>query len=186
MSRQSPNYNDFYGIYEPGNWLYKIKQLPEDFPPYPATRYFENMSQAMAETCTGEVVIITHRPQDMAKYSTLPYDFSSSYENIWGNKERPALRNSFRAGRVTRFYLVDIRTWVTGNEQFPVYDYNINTNQAVLLQNPPFKRWFGDDDNSTDETTIEDIQKRACTRSDGLESEQEGYDYFAGWYRDDY
>ncbi|KEY68838.1 hypothetical protein S7711_11504 [Stachybotrys chartarum IBT 7711] len=180
-------YKDFYGIYLEGNWLHKIRQLPRRIsPPHPETIYFENMSEAMAQTCTGEVVIITEDPTHMVKFTINTHNLYNDAGNIWGNKEWPALLNSQWAGRAGPFYLVDIISWDTGNENFPVYDYNIRTHEAMLRTTPPWRtraRPVDDESgsNSTDGAGM-NLAKRACTRSDGLESEPDDIDIFAGFY----
>lgn len=183
----SSRWKDFFGIYLDGNWLKKIQELPRYIsPPHPETQYFENMSEAMAQTCTGEVVIMTEDPTNFRKFSQRPNNLYNDAGNIWGNKERPALRNSFRAGRAGPFYLVDVTTWSTGNENFPVYDYDIVTQDVTRRTTSPWRVASSsvDGEGNSNSTEIGEVslEKRACQRSDGLESELEGYDYFAGLY----
>ncbi|KAK3367562.1 hypothetical protein B0H63DRAFT_535558 [Podospora didyma] len=100
MSQQYPRFKDFYGIDEPTNWLHSIQELPtvpNETPPQIV--YFENMSEAMARSCSGEVVVMSQTPKDMGRYLT--------YENIWKNKEKPALENLQRQGKVGRVLIVD-------------------------------------------------------------------------------
>ncbi|KAL2809165.1 galactose-binding domain-like protein [Aspergillus granulosus] len=133
----SSHYKNFFGIYLEGNWLKKIQELPRYIsPPQPETQYFENMSEAMAQTCTGEVIIMTEDPTNFNKFSQRPNNLYNDAGNIWGNKERPALRNSHRAGPS---YLVDVTSWSTGNENFPVYDYDIDTQDVTRRTTPPWR-----------------------------------------------
>jgi hypothetical protein len=116
VAGNNPKLKDFYGFDKPGNWLYSISQLAkrpgESKPPY--INYFENMSEAMAQMCTGEVVIMSQTPKDMAQYL--------NDENIWKNKERPALLNSIRDREVTNIYVVDFY------DQDKIYEFDLESN----------------------------------------------------------
>lgn len=115
MERAELQYRDFYGIFEPG-WLNSIVPLPK-INGVPATIvYFENMSEAIAQSCKGEVVIITQSPRNMKQYVD-----GSRGENIWKNKERPALEMLWRKKVVTKFYVVDY------NNMDDAYEFNIVT-----------------------------------------------------------
>ncbi len=107
MARIFPGqYQDFYGIDQATNWLHSIDLLPTeavDNKVPPRIQYFENMSEAMAKRCKGEVVIVTQTPLLMNLYDeTGPY-----YPNIWANKEKPALIQRKKDNLITRFLLVD-------------------------------------------------------------------------------
>ncbi|KAI0400689.1 hypothetical protein F4802DRAFT_471553 [Xylaria palmicola] len=94
---------DFYAMDDPNSWLAPIRKLP---PPDRNNRgkqayifYFEAMSMAMAERCTGEITIMTPMPANMAAYSLPPI------VNIWGNIELPSLIK--RRQHITRSVVVD-------------------------------------------------------------------------------
>jgi hypothetical protein len=200
MARQNPNVNDYYGIYEEGNWLYKIVERqraepPRTGAPYP-TRYFQSMSRAMAESCSGEVVILTERPETMkARYST-PVRPGGECMNIWGDKERPALDTLKRRGVVTNLYVVDARNYFGAHSDYPtVYDYDVVRDQITGVSNKVFRP--GDGmlmprellNNETVRAEFEELhrlQKRACGLDHAVESEIPGTDYFAGFYDTDY
>ena len=103
MATADPDqYRDFYGIEESGNWLHSIKDLPlvpadDDTPTM--TQYFQNMSEAMAKLCSGEVVVMTQTPTVMSYYEKV--------KNIWSNKELPALRSLAAEGKISRVLVVD-------------------------------------------------------------------------------
>lgn len=91
---------DFYGIDEKDNWLHSIIGLPINKNEAPSMiQYFENMSEAMAQACSGEVVVMTQTSDKMGQYVV-------GDENIWKNKERPALQGLIKQGRVTRMLVV--------------------------------------------------------------------------------
>ena len=69
----------------------------------PRVQYFENMSEAMAKKCRGEVVIMTQTPTELPSYEK----GEPRWPNIWASKERPALLASIRDGLVTRVLVVD-------------------------------------------------------------------------------
>jgi hypothetical protein len=202
MAQQNPNVHDFYGIYEPGNWLYKIVEMqrinppPLNTAPYP-TRYFQAMSVAMAESCSGEVVILSERPFELREmYSTLqPGD--TELKNIWGGKERPALLNLWRLGVVTNLYVVDARGYFGAHADPPpkVYDYDIEndvvTGESTRRFEPGMGRLMPREllNNETARAEWEELhrlQKRACDRDSAVASEMQPYDYFAGFYDRDY
>lgn len=80
----------YYGIFDPTNRLYKISQLGN----VPGTskpariQYFENMSRAMANKCTGNIYLYSQTPENLLQYGTPPLA-----PNIWHNVELTALRN---------------------------------------------------------------------------------------------
>jgi hypothetical protein len=113
MEAAELQYRDFYGIFEPG-WLNSIVSLPKINNVPPHIVYFENMSEAIAQSCSGEVVIITQSPDNMKQYVD-----GTRGENIWKNKERPALEILWRRGVVTKFYVVDY------NNMDDAYEFNI-------------------------------------------------------------
>ncbi len=50
--------------------------------------YFENMSRAMAQKCTGQIYLLTQTPQDLNRYRNAP-----DFPNIWITTEWEALKN---------------------------------------------------------------------------------------------
>lgn len=125
MANQDNKFKDFYGVHEPNNWLhsfYQLPQIPADNGAPTEIQYFENMSEAMARSCSGEVVIMTQTPRDMAQYLQVP--------NIWRNKERPALISLHRQGKISRFLIVD---W---NNMDNIYEFDIETNVAGTVLIP--------------------------------------------------
>lgn len=107
MADSDPNYRDFYGVDLPDNWLntfYKLRPIAADRGVPSQIQYFENMSEAMAKSCTGEVVVVTQTPESMG-------DYVRDGKNIWATKERPALLASLRAGKITRFLVVEYDHW---------------------------------------------------------------------------
>jgi hypothetical protein len=59
---------------------------------------------------------MSQTPKEMDRYMR--------FENIWKNKERPALINLKKQGKITRFLVVD---WNNKND---IYDFDIETNLA--------------------------------------------------------
>lgn len=119
MQAESSKHRDYYGIFEPG-WLHSIVDLGK-IGTVPATIvYFENMSKAIADSCSGEVVIITQSPRNMKQYVD-----GTRGENIWKNKERPSLRSLYHEKIVTKFFVVDY------NNMEDAYEFDIDTNELV-------------------------------------------------------
>lgn len=200
MAQQNKNVKDFYGIYEPGNWLYKVVELQRSNPPrvgapYP-TRYFQAMSQAMAESCSGEVVILSERPDKLhERYSTLAPG-NTEFMNIWGDRERPALMSLKRRGIVTKLYVVDARGYFGAHSDYPtVYDYDIINDRITGESDKVFvpgmrrvmpRELLGNDTVRAEWGELHRLQKRACDKDNAVGSEMSGYDYFAGFYDKDY
>lgn len=200
MAQANKNVKDFYGIYEPGNWLYKVVELQRGSPPrtgapYP-TRYFQSMSQAMAESCSGEVVILSERPLNLHdRYSTLVPP-NTEFMNIWGDRERPALLTLKRRGVVTNFYVVDARGYFGANSPYPdVYDYDVVADRVTGKSQKVFvpgvgkmmpRELLSNETIRAEWEELHKLQKRACDRDSGVESEITPYDYFAGFYDSDY
>ncbi|KAM7199495.1 hypothetical protein V8F20_005679 [Naviculisporaceae sp. PSN 640] len=107
MADSNPQYQDFYGVDLPDNWLhtfYKLRPIAADRGVPSQIQYFENMSEAMAKSCTGEVVVVTQTPESME-------DYVRDGKNIWATKERPALLASWRARKISRFLVVKYEEW---------------------------------------------------------------------------
>ncbi|OTA63986.1 hypothetical protein K449DRAFT_432485 [Hypoxylon sp. EC38] len=86
---------DFYGIFDPQNRLYPISQMgyiPNTNPQKEWFRvYFEHMSEAMAQMCTGKIYVLSQTPQNLAQYGVPPLK-----PNIWNDIELAALRRHLR------------------------------------------------------------------------------------------
>ncbi|KAL8366131.1 hypothetical protein RB595_004754 [Gaeumannomyces hyphopodioides] len=153
MAQDSPNrYQDFYGLYERDNWLNSIDSIPTTRSSVPPPIvYFENMSEAMAQSCSGEVVIMSMSTDDMKRYIDGP-------PNIWRNKERPALLALKRQGKISRFLLVDY------DSPQRVYTFDIETNERGRLHLDPLES------RSLDGLHLDEgLRKRDCgSQSDGL------------------
>ena len=115
MESAELQYRDFYGIYNPG-WLNSIVGLGKIGSVPAPIIYFENMSEAIAQSCSGEVVVMSQSPHDMKQYID-----GTRGENIWKNKERPALEILWRRKIVTKFYVVDY------DNMDDIYEFNIVT-----------------------------------------------------------
>ncbi len=95
---------DFYGIEEPDNWMhsaYALRKHPPDKGIPTHIQYFRAMSEAMARSCSGEVVVISQTPADMGRYGN-PND-----PNIWWQKEKPALEALIQRGVINRMLVAD-------------------------------------------------------------------------------
>ncbi len=158
-TNQLGRFLDFYGIDDPPNWLESIKGLPLLDPNEAPTmiQYFENMSEAMAKRCGGEVVIMTQTPTrpGMAAYGVAPI-----YPNIWVNKEKPALAMSIKRNKVTRVLLVDY------NDPDNIWEYDLLENQVGDLVPPSTLMSRDLHGNETDEARL--LQRQACGFSSGL------------------
>lgn len=79
---------NYYGIFDPDNRLYPISELGNipntKKPAY--IQYFENMSRAMANMCTGQIYLLTQTPENLQQYSKPPLS-----PNIWSTTEHKAL-----------------------------------------------------------------------------------------------
>jgi len=150
------------------------------------------MSQAMAESCSGEVVIFTERPGTMKEnYSTI-VPGRKDCRNIWGDRERPALLTLKNRRIVTDLYVIDARGYFGPQSGTPtVYDYNIRTDRITGVSNRVFVPGMGrlmprellsNDTARAEWEAVHRLEKRSCERDSGVGSEILGYDYFAGWY----
>ncbi len=146
----------------------------------------------MAESCTGEVVIFTERPDKMKElYSTIQPG-SNDCKNIWGDKERPALLEQWKKGLVTNLYVIDARGYFGTQSPTPtVYDYNIKDDVVTGVSSKVFeisKRGLMPRELLSNETAraeweeLHQMGKRSCDRDNALASQLEGADYFAGLY----
>jgi hypothetical protein len=72
---------DFWSVEKKGSWLYSLTQFevpkthPEEASPTKKAyyKYFENMSRAMAESCSGRVFVMTDRPEELKSYAYIWY-----------------------------------------------------------------------------------------------------------------
>lgn len=162
---------DYYSIFEPKNRLYPISQMGViEGSGNPGKQwhiiYFEHMSEAMAQMCTGQIYVLSQTPQDLAQYGVPPLQ-----PNIWNDKELAALRrhlqelgDSLIAIDSTR--LPDVVAWrinwrtldVEGSATFPTETWEPFN---LTLEYGPW------------------TQRRAdlCGNS-GVDSEPDGYDFF--------
>ncbi|KAM7184014.1 hypothetical protein V8F33_013245, partial [Rhypophila sp. PSN 637] len=119
MADQDPaNFLDFYDIENKDNWLHTflaLPPIPEDRGVPTHIQYFENMSEAMAKSCTGEVVVVSQTPEDMGRYVR-------DGLNIWASKERPALMANQAAGKISRFLVVEYGKWNN------IWEFDIKSN----------------------------------------------------------
>ena len=153
------------------------------------------MSQAMAESCSGEVVIFTERPQSINEYSNHPTG-SLDCRNIWGDRERPALLRLKNLGVVTNLYVIDARGYFGTHSATPtVYDYDIVDDVITGESNRVFVPGMGrlmprellsNDTARAEWEEVHRLEKRSCDRDSGVASELPGADYFAGVYDQDY
>ncbi len=125
MADGDPKFKDFCSIYKDTNWLHSTVGLPlgpadKDVPT--TIQYFENMLEAMARSCSGEVVIMSQTPGLMSFYM---YE-----ENIWKNMERPAPEILKKQGKITRFLIVDY------NDPTQIWVFNIAENQQLAKVSP--------------------------------------------------
>jgi hypothetical protein len=101
-----------------------------------------------------------------------------------------------RSRKVTDFYVVDARGYFGVQSPYPtVYDYNVLTGLVTGVSNKVFEPGSGRLmprellSNETVRAAWEELhrlQKRACDRDSGVESEISGFDYFGGFYDRDY
>jgi hypothetical protein len=156
MAETSNQYQDFYGIDKEDNFLNSIDKLQMDsaidkgVPP--TIQYFENMSEAMARSCSGEVVILSQTPETMHRYTYFP--------NIWWNKERRALDALRKQGKISRFLVADYddptKIW-----EFDIVDNKIGNrvDESTLLSRSL-------EQNETEASRL--LQRQACGTSNGL------------------
>lgn len=160
-------YKDFYGIFLENNWLRSIADLRGNHPPR-YILYFQSMSEAMAETCSGEVIVITQHPDDMQR-------FEEGY-NIWKDKERPALQKRKLDGYVTNVVVVEVGT-------DKMWELDIDTlvrgKPVTQLRNGDFR--VGLRTNGTEAQGSIEKREDLCDSS-GVEQEPEDLDIFNGDY----
>ncbi len=145
----------------------------------------------MAESCKGEVVILTERPESIKDYST-PQGRGFDCRNIWGDRERPALLTLKRRGVVTNLYVIDARGYFGTHSPTPtVYDYDIENDRITGVSNRVFVPGMGrlmprdllsNDTARAEWEEVHRLEKRSCDRDSGVASQLPGADYFAGFY----
>ncbi|KAI1774080.1 hypothetical protein F4818DRAFT_91824 [Hypoxylon cercidicola] len=166
---------DYYGIFDPDNPLYPISQMGEIDGTVPAKpyyiEYFENMSEAMAQMCTGKIYVLTQTPQNLAQYGVPPLK-----PNIWHEKELAALRNHLRE-------LDEVLIAIDATQLPNVVAWRVNWRTLDSEGTGTFPRikeetWVPY--NMTDELAYGPMtQQRAdlCENS-AVDEEPEGYDFF--------
>lgn len=148
-----PELRDMFEAGRPGGWL----DFLDDTNPQRFT-YFENMSEAMANLCSGHVFVMTPNPGEIHLYGSKTPKNDNNDHSIWNNVERPALR---RGGQVTAVYAIDATNPRMGRkvnlETGEPEDGNMNfffINPPTLqkrdqkcvpnfLYEPPGEDWFG-------------------------------------------
>ncbi|KAH0419935.1 NPP1 domain-containing protein [Colletotrichum camelliae] len=111
-----PGVRDFYAMFTPGSWLDPIRKKQEEFeatlPPGvvpPSIRYFQKMSEAMAEACYGDIIIMTETPSELALYEPGKKYQDARFSNIFWSHERPVLQRKVKAGEA-KLYVLDSNT----------------------------------------------------------------------------
>ncbi|KAH7304439.1 hypothetical protein B0I35DRAFT_414486 [Stachybotrys elegans] len=166
----SARFKDFYGIQEPDNWLHSIEGMPlipSDRGVPTMIQYFENVSEAMARSCSGEVVLVSKTPLAMRQYL-----YS---ENIWKNKERPALMNLNEQGKISRFLLVNY------NNMDEIWEYDIENSQRGNRVSPEDLLYRRDQDMEHESEEFRILHRDACDTS-GLGQRPSQGDPFADNY----
>ncbi len=168
-------YRDFYGIHVPGNWgnsFYKMDPIPEDDDIPTHIQYFRAMSEAMAKSCSGEVVLFTQTPGDYSRYG------NRLNPNIWWQKEKPALQALWEKGVVDKFIIADYNEINSpGGPRLWRADLRIGTLARMPVSELQSKR---DLENETEEEAL--LRRQFCD-SNGLAQRIPGGDPFADPYQ---
>ncbi|KAI6084417.1 hypothetical protein F4821DRAFT_170423 [Hypoxylon rubiginosum] len=166
---------DFYGMFDRDSPLFPITEMDpveNTDPPKPQfIVYFENMSEAMAQMCTGKIYLLTQTPQNLAQYGVPPLA-----PNIWSEKELPALRNHLRE-------LSDVLITIDATQLPTVVAWRVNwrtldSEGTGTLPNRKEEIWVPY--NMTEELAYGPMtQQRAnlCENS-GIDEEPDDYDFF--------
>lgn len=113
-----------------GSWLNFLDGTQDMF------TYFENMSRAMANLCSGIVYVMSPDPKNIHDYGS-GKGGNNDY-SIWNNLERPTLRDG---GRVSIAYAVDATDPSQGWE-VDLQTGKVKTDDPVTLRfiNPPVRK----------------------------------------------
>jgi hypothetical protein len=99
---------NFWSVMEKGSWLNPLtkfdvpKTYPEEESPTKKAyyKYFENMSRAMAESCSGRVFVMTDRPDELDSYAYIWYiEWLALFEKY---------RHGVGQSKVTKLYAVGV------------------------------------------------------------------------------
>ncbi|KXH60489.1 hypothetical protein CSAL01_10144 [Colletotrichum salicis] len=171
---------DFYAMFTPGSWLDPVRKKQEEFeatkPPGvvpPSIRYFQQMSQSMAEACYGDIIIMTETPSELALYEPGKKHQDARFNNIFWSHERPVLQRKVNAGEA-KLYALDSNT----KEAWEVT--NIKTFE--LGPSRKFRRDLESDNKTSDVFGRSRLQARAnMCQSNGLGSQGLGQDWFGSY-----
>ncbi|TEA17036.1 hypothetical protein C8034_v000496 [Colletotrichum sidae] len=172
---------DFYAMFTPGSWLDPVRKKQEEFeaskPPGivpPSIRYFQQMSQSMAEACYGDIIIMTETPSELALYEPGKKHQDIRFNNIFWSHERPVLQRKVRSGQA-KLFAMDYST----KEAWEVK--NINTFE-LASSSVRFKRDLEANNETSEVFGRSKLQARAnmCS-SNGLGSQGLGQDWFGSY-----
>jgi len=179
-SLSHPGVNDFYAVYNKDAWLKAIylKNLEWEAGGRvgvgPATRYFQQMSTAMAQACSGDIYIMSETPAELRRYDPTHATSLGRPGNIFWSHEAPTLARK-RTG--TRLIAVDVRTlkmWqITSTRTWTL-------GEELTDELGPGMGRMGPEWNATVPTVLTEPQLRArdmCQFS-GLGSQPLGEDWF--------
>lgn len=116
---------NFWEISVQGSWLFHLYQTPSQF------TYFENMSRAMANKCSGKVFVMSFEPENTASFGTDgPGVGNNNEHSIWNSVEVVALRNK---GKTTQLIGIHATTK-------QAYSLNLNDLSSNGLYTGPVPR----------------------------------------------
>ncbi|GKT62698.1 NPP1 domain-containing protein [Colletotrichum tofieldiae] len=171
---------DFYAMFTPNSWLdpVRLKQAeyeatkPAGIVP-PSIRYFQQMSQSMAEACYGDIIIMTETPKELALYEPGKKHQDARFNNIFWSHERPVLQRKVRA-KQAKLYALDSST----KEAWEI----INIDTFELGSSTQFRRDLQYGNETFDVQSRAELQARAnMCQSSGLGSQPLGQDWFGSY-----
>ncbi|TDZ31616.1 hypothetical protein C8035_v001852 [Colletotrichum spinosum] len=171
---------DFYAMFTPGSWLDPIRKKQQEFEKTqpsgvvpPSIRYFQQMSESMAEACFGKIIILTETPKELALYEPGKKYQDIRFNNIFWSHERPVLQRKVKAGEA-RLYALDANT----KEAWEIVDVD-------TFQLGPSTKFRRDLESAyqilgTFEQSQVQARDNVCPRS-GLASQPPGQDWFGSY-----
>ncbi|KAI1801810.1 hypothetical protein F4811DRAFT_438311 [Daldinia bambusicola] len=162
---------DYYGIFDPSNRLYPISQMGTIDGSGPPEKdwyriYFEHMSEAMAQMCTGQIYVLSQTPRDLAQYGVPPLQ-----PNIWNDKELVTLRRHLQE-------LGDSLIAIDSTKLPDVVAWRINWRTLDVEGSVTFPTEIWEPFNMTLEYGPWTERRASLCANSGVDSEPDGYDFF--------
>ncbi|UQC73690.1 necrosis inducing protein [Colletotrichum lupini] len=171
---------DLYAMFTPGSWLEPIRKKQEEFEKTlpvgvvpPSIRYFQQMSESMAEACFGEIIIMTETPKELALYEPGKKYQDARFNNIFWSHERPVLQRKAKEGEA-KLYVLDSNT----KEAWEVIDVDTFELGSSIKFRRDMK--LGHETSDVFDSKLQAKVANMCKRN-GLGSQEPGQDWFGSY-----